>query len=462
MRPGGRRALAALAVLWALAALGASEVLGATTAAPAEAPRRTLFIVLDSVAFSAVARVSDPALGEAAAFRDFHPPVPLISTFPSSTSIALVGILGPAGVGRSPGYEARFFDWEKRRVRGGGPISYFNIEFPWREFFDWTRKGVVRSALAALRPVRATRWRLDRAVEVFLESDEESFFVYVETTDMVAHLLASEAMEEVMRSLDRTLREARRRHPERPFRAVLLSDHGIDGGEPLVNVWRGLRSRLAERGFRLVSRLDRPRDVALAPFGLVSSFEVYTAPETRSELAAAVVEVEGVDLCVFPTAGGWEIASGRGHAGVERRASDRAFAYRPLSGDPLGFAEIVERLRRRAGEPERELFPDRWWLEESRAATYPDALFRIAAGFELVENPASLLCSVAPGYMFGLVRTELAARLTQGRLRWTHGALSRGPSLGFIMSDDPDWDPPPAVRFSEALLPFLEESGVRP
>ncbi len=461
MKPPGPRALVArLGLLGLLGLLGPPGAVAAPAAA--EAPRRTLFIVLDSVAFSTVARISDPALGEEAALRGFHPPVPLISTFPSSTSIALVGILGPAGVGRSPGYEARFFDWERRRVRGGGPVSYFNIEFPWREFFDWTRKGVLRSALAALRPVRASNWRVEKAVEVFLESDEERFFVYVETTDMVAHLLAPEAMEEVVRNLDRTLREARRRHPDRPFRAVLLSDHGIGGGEPLVNVWRGLRGRLAERGFRLVSRLAGPRDVALAPFGLVSSFEVYTAPETRAELAAAIAEVDGVDLCVFPSAAGWEIASARGHAGVERRAEDGAFAYRPGSGDPLGFAAILERLRRRAGEPERLFFPDAWWLEESREAVYPDALYRIAAGFELVENPASLLCSVAPGYMFGLVRTELAARLTQGRLRWTHGALDRDPSLGFITSDDPDWTPPPAVRFSHALLPFLEEAETRP
>ncbi len=457
------RTLWALWILWALWMLGPFAAPGAAEAIESRGePRRTLFIVLDAVSFSTVAGVRDPELGEEAALRDFQPPVPLISTFPSSTSIALVGILGPAGLERSPGYEARFFDWERRRVRGGGPISYFSIDFPWRDFFDWTRKGVARSALAALRPVKASNGRVEKAVKAFLESEEERFFVYIETTDLVAHLLPEAAMMEVLRSLDRTLAEARERHPDRPFRTVLLSDHGVAGGEPLVNVWRGLRGRLAERGFRHVSKLRRPGDVAFAPFGLVSSFEVYSASEDRAALAEAISEVEGVDLCVYSEAAGWEIASGRGQARIERRGDDGAFSYRPRTGDPLELDPIAERLRRRAGEPGREFFPDAWWLEESLTETYPDAPFRIAQGFELVENPASVLCSLAPGYMFGLVRTELAARLTHGRLRWTHGALYREPSLGFITTDDPDWSPPAAVRFSQALLPFLEESRSSP
>ena len=45
--------------------------------------------------------------------------------------------------------------------------------------------------------------------------------------------------------------------------------------------------------------------------------------------------------------------------------------------------------------------------------------------FDLVENPASILCSTAPGWMFGARKTDRASRLTGGRLRWTHGALGR-------------------------------------
>ena len=75
---------------------------------------RTLLISLDAVPYWVVEEITDPELGDEAVFQDFKGPVPLISTFPSSTSVALVGLLQPLGLEKSPGYEARFFDWEQR------------------------------------------------------------------------------------------------------------------------------------------------------------------------------------------------------------------------------------------------------------------------------------------------------------------------------------------------------------
>ena len=85
---------------------------------------------------------------------------------------------------------------------------------------------------------------------------------------------------------------------------------------------------------------------------------------------------------------------------------------------------------------------------------YPDALHRLAASFELVNNPASVTCSVAPGSLYGARRTALAARLSIGHLRRTHGALDRTATLGFLMSDLPGWKAPKAVPFDAALAPF--------
>jgi hypothetical protein len=56
--------------------------------------------------------------------------------------------------------------------------------------------------------------------------------------------------------------------------------------------------------------------------------------------------------------------------------------------------------------------------------------------------------------MFGPRHTELLARLGKGRLRWTHGALGRDETLGFVMSDAPGWNPPGALRAADALAPF--------
>jgi len=56
--------------------------------------------------------------------------------------------------------------------------------------------------------------------------------------------------------------------------------------------------------------------------------------------------------------------------------------------------------------------------------------------------------------MFGARKTERASRLTGGRLRWTHGALERDATLGFLMSDDPRLPLTGPVRFDEALAPL--------
>ena len=74
----------------------------------------------------------------------------------------------------------------------------------------------------------------------------------------------------------------------------------------------------------------------------------------------------------------------------------------------------------------------------------------------MVLNPASIVCSLESGFMFGAPRTAALARFGKGRLRWTHGALSKEPSLGFPNDDSPDWKPPRAARFDEGLLPFVE------
>jgi hypothetical protein len=107
--------------------------------------------------------------------------------------------------------------------------------------------------------------------------------------------------------------------------------------------------------------------------------------------------------------------------------------------------------------------PPQSWLVATLDARYPDALRRIATGFELVANPASVLCSLAPGHSYGSPWTELGARVSLGGLRWTHGALRREDSLGFVMSDLPGWAPGGRALAFDELVPALGLSrpGVR-
>ncbi|MFQ5938313.1 MAG: hypothetical protein ACE5LB_18070, partial [Acidiferrobacterales bacterium] len=177
----------------------------------------------------------------------------------------------------------------------------------------------------------------------------------------------------------------------------------------------------------------------------------------EAEVASSVASVPGVDLCVVPHAPGWKIISARGDALVGRRhgPTEELWSYQMLTGDPLGYEPIVSRLRERVGNDTDNWFQDSWWFEATKHNFYPDALYRLAESFALVENPASIICSNSPGFMFGSLFTEYMAIPTIGPLRWTHGALDRDTSLGFLMTDIPQWPVTDAVRFDRALEPLV-------
>lgn len=417
-----------------------------------------LFIALDAVPFAAVEEARHPAAGVEPLFADLAGPTRLISSFPSTTSVAFGAILGELDLEASPGYEARFFDWDEQRRAGGGPISYFRIRFAWREFFDWNRRGALRNAVQSARPVRSSIQELARALDTFAASHDPAYFVYVAATDTAAHLDGPGALRPILGELDRLLAETRRRRADRPFVTVLFSDHGIAGsGEPLINVHERAAAALRDAGLEPRARLRGEAGAVLTPYGLVSSFEVYVA-EGRERLAAdAVAAREGIDLCAWRSEDGWMVGGERGEARIERRGAGSAarWRYTALRGDPLGLVPVMERLADRGG-----WVTDGAMLAATALGEYPDPLRRVAQAFELVENPASVVCSVAAGHMYGARRTELLARLAKGPLRWTHGALSAEASLGFVLSDAPAWSPPPAVRASDALAPFLRGGEV--
>ncbi len=464
-------AIAILVSVWMAVAASSSEVEGRGSPGPEPAaPPAVLYLTLDAVPYSYVVDLERRGVA-AELFAELGGPRPLVSTFPSTTSVALAAAFEPLGLERSPGYEARFFDWRRRKARGGGPVSYFKIAFPWRDFFDWSKKGVARSAVASLRPVKASERRVERAVRDFVASTQPRYFAYVETTDTAAHLKGPESLDETFIRLGRAIAKARSDSGRR-LRFVVFSDHGMSGGRPLVNVLPGVRRAFVEHGLRAGESLARG-DVVLTPYGLVSSFEAYSAPELGAKLATILASVEGVELCAHRSANDEDdkddgndavrVVSSGGLATIRKSAA--AWSYVPVAGDPLGYRVVLERLGRGGSKDDLERpgwFADRDWLRETTAAAFPDGLARIHSSFERVENPATVVCSTATGYMYGARATERAARLTGGRLRWTHGALSREASVGFLLSDlavlaDPAGLAVPRGQPSEGLPVRLSE-----
>ena len=445
-----------LGILAALITIG----LAGPSPASSEAARRTLIVLLDAIPYGAVERITNPSLGETALFQDLKGPVPVVSTFPSGTNVAIPALVAPFGVGVSPGYENRHYDWARNTVRGGGVVSYYRIEFPWRGFFDVTRTGIAMGGLNALNPTRGSIKQLQKGIDGFVASEKDLYTVYIGETDLVMHFSGPDAVRPIFEALETMLREVREEHPDRPFDVVILSDHGVEGGEPLINVRQPVLKALKKAGYRYEKKLKRPDDVVLTPYGLVSNLEAYTRDEIKPQVAEVLANVPGVDLCVFKRPDGWVIEGTDGKAVFRRHDTPegKCWSYEPLSGDPLHYLPLIDAFSQRTGET-GDCLPDEAWFDASADCEYPDAFFRLEQAFELVRNPASVVCSVSPGYLYGARMTEFGSKIASGPLRWTHGALNWEATLGFLMSDRADWDPPRFARYNTALLPFL---GTRP
>lgn len=412
--------------------------------------QRLLIIAVDAMPFEVVAKLTGPEAGDERIFEGFQPPTAVINTFPSSSYVAWAGLLEPFDVAKSAGYEARHFDRSRSKAVRGFTLS--ETPAPWKKFFDWRLAGVLTGAVAYGWPKYYSLKEVEWGLEAFRRSRQDVFAMYVLSTDGVGHRYGHEGLTEFMKKLNKTLADFKRDHPDMQMRTFLFSDHGMAGGSALINTWPAVRRAVEGARFRVSEKIETDTDVAIVSFGLLNSFVAYTPPGKEETVARLAASVPGVDLCVVPEGDGVRIVSAQGDAAIRRRSeqSETQWSYEAINGDPLRYAPVVADLRRRVGV-DTSWFPDSWWFEATKHHHFPDALYRLARTFDLVANPASLACSVSPGYMFGARLTEYAAALAIGPLRWTHGALHRAASLGFILTDLPDWPAPETVRFDRAL-----------
>jgi hypothetical protein len=417
---------------------------------------RILLIGVDAIGYDVIAGLTDPALGGRALFKGMRRPIAVVNAFPGGSYVAWTGLLKPLGSPKALGYEACYFDRADSQMHGC--YSLIKVPAPWRDLFEWSLEGLPRKLVAYGWPESYSRAEIEEGLSAFVGSDKDFFSMYIVSTDALGHIAGPEAQAEFLRALDKALGSLRSEQAHRPFHVVIVTDHGVAGGQPLKNTWRPIAAVLAKAGFELANAIMKELDVTIVKYGLLSAFVGFTWRGKEQEVASLVSSVPGVDLCVVPQFGGWKIMSVRGEALIGRRrgGGEPLWSYQILIGDPLDYAPILERLRRRTGNDKEEWFPESWWFEASKRHFYPDALYRLAAGFELVENAASLVCSNSPGYMFGSPLTELVARPTVGELKWTHGALYRDASLGFLLTDMPTWPDIDVVRYDQGLAPLAD------
>ncbi len=377
-----------------------------------ESQRRQLLIILDSIPFAMV-----ESLWLEGRFRFFHPPSRIISPFPVMTDLCLSDFFGIIPI---PGVESSYFDGRKLK---NGYVVYANKEnVPWMDFVDWHLEPMTHASVY----LNARKWylhELRQIQEQFHRSTKPRLITYAVGTSALGARIGRDGHQAGLVQLDRfcqqLLFESRGR-----VRISLLSDHGHN----LVPSRRiPLSDLLAEFGYRPSETLERPGDVVVPEFGMVTCAAIHT--REPAAVARDVLGIEGVDLTAYRDADDRLVILSRdGRARIVR--SPAGFAYQVDFGDPLELLPVLADLRAK-GKVDADGFVSDLALKEATVThTYPDAVHRLWRAFhDLVVHTPDVLISTQDGYHCGSAFMSTVVRLTAA-----HGNLRRLSSTGFSMS----------------------------
>ncbi len=391
---------------------------------PVDEPRHAPLVVLllDGVAFERI-----QALHAAGRFRLFHPPTRVIAVFPTLTDPAFDLLFG---TGPTDGYEAGYFDHSAGRVTDGAGV-YLSGRFErWVWMTDY-RLNLLEDAIMYLFPRGVFARELQRArkiIERRFAGGARDVVIYLLSTDALGHRLPAPALDRELARLDDFIEQLLFDYRGR-LEIAVLADHGMSA----VPADRPLRrwdivATLRAAGLRVTDRPTRPGDVAVPLFGLLDVARVHAFDaDTRRRVVALlrsrpecelVVERDGEVLRVYRGAGIAEIVGRPGTAGRT------VYAYRRMSGDPLGVGPAPP-------EADAEGYaPAAAWLAATHAAEFPAAVPRLWDGFFLLtrERP-DVVASLTDGWYVGSGAFSGVVRL------WgTHGGLHRRASETFLMT----------------------------
>lgn len=386
---------------------------------PDDPEARWLILCLDGVPYQEMA-----ALWEEGYFREFFPPVPVISTFPSDSESALTDAFHAEPV---PGYEHRYFDRARNELAGGALATLTGNNISYLRRLDYDMPGHFKG-LTYVLPRRSYRADLGRFRQRFLASRKKIFLAHIASSDSLYHILPRAEMRRLLMEVDSLLRGLYFEGGGK-LRITVFSDHGnsLVPSRPV-----GLARPLTAGGWRLTASLLGPRDVAVPAYGLVGFLAVYCAPNQREELAEVLAQLEGVDLVVSADTDSVLIQSARGRARLHWNQQATAFRYELLTGDLLGLAAILAKLKQEGKTDAEGWVKDTDLFAATQQHLYPDPAYRLWQwATNHVRNRADILVSLKPGYYYGSGTFQHLVDILS-----THGSLDRDQSLGFAMSTD--------------------------
>lgn len=369
---------------------------------------RHLVVILDGFGYDLVRTYYD-----AGHLRLFHPPSAVVAPYPTLTDPCLAAALGLAPC---TALEARYYDRKAGKVVGGNIAYLAGRNMPYNRLLQYRAK-MFWDAVSYVKP---------RPVFTKEVHDTKRTFDRLRRREVLAYLVSSAGMgtkygargqRECLALVDRLVNQVVLESRGR-VKVTLFADHGHTCTEARRT---DLAGHLKRRGWRVTSRLKKPRDVAYIRFGL----ETYAsfATDRPAELAADLVGADGVDVVSFADNDAVVVLSAAGSRAVIRARAGR-YAYQVAVGDPLSLKPILAGLTPDAG--------GYYDADELLAATathrYPAPLQRLwQAHFALVANRPDVIASLTDDRYSG--SQAFAVKVAS-----THGGLNYRNSVTFIMS----------------------------
>ncbi|MBI9018841.1 MAG: hypothetical protein JEZ07_16435 [Phycisphaerae bacterium] len=373
-------------------------------------------IAMDGVPYPLVKELYDQGY-----FRLFYAPSKVVTTFPGMTDLAFQKLLG----GRKPkAYQACHFDRKKNRIDSGNG-SYLSGDAA-----DWSNKLAYRSPfildpLAYLQPDMMLKSNLKGIVSAFRkEKGNDLRIAYSVATAAKGTDGGREAILDYLRVVDQICEQIVHERQGK-VKITLLADHGHNmAGRKRIT----FDTLLKEYGYNLTDSLKDTRDVVTIQYGLVTYASFFT--NDPAGVAKALVHEPAVETVSYRFENKSVVVQTLDGKAVIRKSGDN-YRYDIEYGDPLGYKDIIAKLKEQGKVDANGVINDRAMLTATIDHPYPDALKRIWCSFyELVEMPPDVVADIKGGYVHGSKLFSIAISNATS----THGGLDNLNSVTFSMT----------------------------
>ncbi len=346
--------------------------------------------------------------------RMFHPPSLVITPYPSMTDVCMQDIIGSMAC---RAIEAKYFDRKTNRLKGGSGDYLSGVNEPYNKVLHY-RADLLWDAIGYIDPWAVFGKEANDAKRVFDKAETQDMLAYFVSSAGVSTAMGKEGQLRALKIIERFANQVVY-ETNGLTKVTLLSDHG----HSYTNASRiDIEGFLGGRNWRLTDRLARDRDVVQISFGLVTFASFAT--NSPSELAADLIECEGVELTSYADGDVVVVRSADGQATIRQKQG--RYSYALDSGDPLAIKDILAKL---SADSEGYYSPDDL-LAATASHEYPAPLERLwRAHFALVLNPPDVIASLANNKFAGLKSFSGSVDIAS-----THGSLNYSNSAAFIMS----------------------------